>query len=341
MMQSISHKFPSQFIAAILWVLFSFQVNIVSADTNPTEVFNQLGFSEQEKQDVLNGKLIKRMPKEHSDQELAVTLAFRVNKDAEQLRNNFLKGLSIDKHDDIISYQFIYPDADFPVLQLTAEEKQELSQFLGAKPGNTLNLSADEIKAFNALPKTDTSGSESALKQLHSLLKSRYQSYRQGGSTAIAPYQRSANKQYMLGDYFRKNRLAVLPALSKLFPEFYNTLQHYPMYTPTSLQERFILLKLNIQGHPAFALEHRIAMHENGAELMASVYFYVSHTLNGQQGLGMLLPNGEDSVAVLITRASSDAVAGFGSSTKHFIGRRMLADDLSGFYESVQKKFEH
>ena len=32
-----------------------------------------------------------------------------------------------------------------------------------------------------------------------------------------------------------------------------------------------------------------------------------------------------------------DAVAGFGSSTKHFIGRRMLADALSGYYESVKR----
>ena len=211
-----------------------------------------------------------------------------------------------------------------------------MEKFLEAEPGDTLNLSADEIKAFNALAKTDTA----ALKQLQSLLKSRYQSYRQGGSAAIAPYQRSAKKQYNLGEYFANNRREVLPALSQSFPEFYKALKNYPKYKPAGLQDRFILLKLNIQGRPAFALEHRMAMHENGAELMASAYFYVTHTLNGQQGLGMLLPNGEDSVAVVITRASSDAVAGFGSSTKHFIGRRMLADDLSGFYESVQKKYD-
>ena len=134
--------------------------------------------------------------------------------------------------------------------------------------------------------------------------------------------------------------MAVLPALSQSFPEFYKALNTYPQYKPAGLQERFILLKLTIEGRPAFALEHRMAMQESGAELMASAYFYISHTLNGQQGLGMLLPNGEDSVAIVVTRASSDAVAGFGSSTKHFIGRRMLADALSGYYESVQKKYD-
>jgi len=335
MMKSIRHNFSITFMTALLWSLFCLQTNIASADTTPDEVFTQLGFSEQEKQDVLNGKLIKRMPKERSEQELAVTLAFQLKKDAEQLRNNFLKGLSIDKNEDIVSHQFISPDAAFPELKLTAKEQEEMSKFLAAKPGETLNLSADEIKGFNAL-KTDAA----ALRQLQSLLESRYLAYRKGGSNAIAPYQRSAKKHYNLAEYFSKNRQAVLPALSKSFPESYKALNNYPKYKPAGLQERFLLLKLTIEGRPAFALEHRMAMQENGAQLMASAYFYVSQTLNGQQGLGILLPNGEDSIAVLVTRASSDAVAGFGSSTKHFIGRRMLADSLSKFYESVQEKYK-
>ena len=339
-MKNISFKLSRKLIVPILLASISLQTIIASADTTPNEMFKQLGFSEQEKQDVLSGKLIKRMPDEHSEQELAVTLAFRINKDAEQLRNNFLKGASIDKQNDIVSHQFISPDADFPALQLTAKEQEEVNKYLAAEPGDTFNLSADEIKAFNALAKTDAQGNAATLKQLHSLLKARYQAYRQGGPAAIAPYQRKANKQYKLADYFSKNRRAVLPALSQDFPEFYKALNNYPAYKPAGLQDRFILLKMTIQGRPAFALEHRMAMQENGAELMASAYFYVSHTLNGQQGLGMLIPNGKDSVAVVITRASSDAVAGFGSSTKHFIGRRMLAGALSEQYQSVQKKYQ-
>lgn len=170
--------------------------------------------------------------------------------------------------------------------------------------------------------------------KLKHLLKSRYQAYRQGGNTAIAPYQRSAKEQYRLGDYFNKNQQSVLPALRQSFPEFYKVLINYPQYKPTGFQERFILLQLSIQERPAFVLEHRMAMLESGAELMAARYFYVSHTLNGQQGLGILLPNNKESIAVLITRASSDA--GFGSSSKHFIGRRLLAESLEKFYQSVQ-----
>ncbi len=339
-MKTASKIFSIRFMTTLLWASLSSQANIACADTTPNAIFKQLGFSAQEQQNVMSGKLIKRMPDERSEQELAVTLAFRINKNTEQLRTKFLKGASIGKQEDIISYQFISPDADFPELQLTAKEQEEVNKLLTVKPGDTFNLSADEIKAFNALAKTDPQGNTAILKQLRSLLKSRYQAYRQGGSAMITPYQREDNKQYKLADYFSKNRRAVLPALSQGFPEFYKALNNYPDYKPAGLQDRFILLKMTIQGRLAFALEHRMAMQENGAELIASAYFYVSHTLNGQQGLGILIPNGDDSVAIVITRASSDAVAGFGSSTKHFIGRKMLADALEEQYQSVQQKYE-
>jgi hypothetical protein len=88
-------------------------------------------------------------------------------------------------------------------------------------------------------------------------------------------------------------------------------------------------------------MEHRLGIQENGAELMVSRYFYVSHTLNGQQGIGMLLKDGDDAIAVINMHASSDAVAGFGSSTKHLIGRQLLEGSLTEFYRSVQKKYDH
>jgi len=323
-----------KFIGSILLLIFSLQLSISRAETSPEAVFNLLKFSEQEKQDVLTGKLISRTSKERSDKELAVTLAFRINTDSKLLRNNFIKGVSIDKPDDIVSYHFINSESDFPVLQLTPKELKELEEYLKAEPGSKLNLSTAEIKAFNNLAKTKIA------EQLQNVLKARYQAYRQGGTAGIAAYQRGDNEQYLLGEYFNKNTQAILPALSTLFPELYKTIKDYPKHKPAGLQESFILLKMTIQGRLAFAMEHRLGMQENGTEIMISRYFYVSHTLNGQQGIGMLLKNADDSVAVINMRASSDAVAGFGSSSKHFIGRQLLKDSLADFYQSVQKKYD-
>jgi len=335
MIKNTRVTFSGKFIQSLLLLTLSVQLSASWAETSPDAVFKLLNFSDQEKKDVLSGKLISRTAKERSDKELAVGLAFRINAKPKLLRNNFLKGISIDKPDDIISYHFINSASDFPVLQLSAKELKELEEYLKAKPGNELNLSTAEIKAFNSLEKAKIA------KQLQSVLKARYQAYRQGGTAAIAPYQRNDNKQYLLGAYFNKSTQAISPALSTLFPELYKSLKEYPKYKSSNLQERFILLKMTIQGRLAFAMEHRLGMQENGAELMVSRYFYVSHTLNGQQGIGMLLNNGHDAIAVINMRASSDAVAGFGSSTKHFIGRQLLEGSLTEFYQSVQKKYDH
>jgi hypothetical protein len=108
-----------------------------------------------------------------------------------------------------------------------------------------LNLSTAEIKSFNSLKKAkvDEQSYTAIAKQLQSILKARYQAYRKSGTAAIAAYQRDDNGQYLLGAYFDKNIQAILPKLSTLFPEFYKTLKEYPKYKPSSLQERFFLLK--------------------------------------------------------------------------------------------------
>lgn len=341
MVKNTCALFSGKFIGSILLLMFSFQLSVSWAETSPEAVFKLLNFSEQEKQDVLNGKIISRKAKERSDKELAVTLAFRINTDSKLLRNNFLKGVGIDKPDDIISYHFISSESNFPILQLTPDELQELEEYRKVGSGNSLNLSAAEIKVFNALAKKETGEkSHTAIaKHLQSVLKARYEAYRQGGTAAIGAYQRDDNEQYRLGAYFNKTSQAIIPALSTLFPELYKVVKEYPKYMPSGLQESFILLKMTIQGKLAFAMEHRLGMQEKGAEIMISRYFYVSHTLNGQQATGMLLKNGEDSIAVINMRASSDAITGFGSSTKHFIGRQLLEGSLTEFYQSVQKKY--
>ncbi len=68
-----------------------------------------------------------------------MTVAFWIKKEAEQLRNNFLQGASIDRHDDIVSHQFINPDSEIPELQLTADEQKEIDEIITAKPCNALN----------------------------------------------------------------------------------------------------------------------------------------------------------------------------------------------------------
>ena len=222
---------------------------------------------------------------------------------------------------------------------LTPDEQSEIQHFLDASPGEDLNLSTDEIAAFKALKAkglSDADANNQVLAQVHTMLLARYQAYRTGGVSAIAPYERGDGKQYKLGEYFR-SITQVTPVMEKLYPKFHKILLEYPKIKDPDLKEQFFWIKMTVEGRPNFTLTHRLAMEENGAHVVAARHFYASHSYNGQQELGLLMPTQKGSVVVVLSRVSSDEVAGFGSSSKRFIGKRLLADDMSDFYKVVQK----
>ena len=323
----------------LLTVLFYHPV-MVRAEADLDEVFKLLPFSDNEKQKILQGKIIKTLPKETVDRELTVGLGFLVKNNPEHLQNYFLQGKLIDEPDTIINYQIIKSESDIKALVLTSNEQSEVHNFMDASPGSKLNLSHNEIAAFKALKAkglSDIDANDQVLAQLHAMLLARYQAYRAGGTSTIAPYERENGKQYKLGDYLQ-SITRVTPVLKKLYPKFHKILLEYPKTKDHSMKEQFFWVKMNVEGRPTFALIHRMSMEENGAYVIVSRHFYASQSYNGQQELGLLIPTDKGSVAVALTRVSSDKVAGFGSSTKHFIGKRMLADDMSDLYRGLQKK---
>jgi len=315
---------------------FTVNAEVISLD----EIFKLLPFSDEDKQKILQGEIVKSLPDETADDELAVGLAFMVRNTPENIELNFLRGKTIDQSSAIDNHQLISSEADFKGLVLTADEQDEVNIFLNASPGDKLNLSTDEIAAFKALKTkglSDTDASEQVLSQFHAILFKRYQAYKAGGVMTIAPYQREDGKQYKLGDYLQNVALAS-PILKKLYPKFHKVLLEYPKNKDPALKENFFWMKMTVEGRPAFVLIHRMGMEENGAYLAVGRHIYASQGYNAEQELGMLIPIKQGTLVVLITRASSDEVAGFGSSTKRFIGKRLMADDMTAFYKAMQKK---
>ncbi len=337
---NVSFSETIKVMAVVLLTSLCYYPNTVRAEADLDEVFKLLPFSNEEKQKILKGEIIKTLPKETADRELAVGLSFLVRNNPEQLQNYFLQGKLIDNSKAIINHRIIKSESDFKALVLTSDEQSEVQNFLNASPGGKLNLSSDEIAAFKALKAkglSDTDANSQVMAQLHAMLLARYQAYQTGGVSAIAPYKRGDGKQYKLGDYLQSVS-RVTPVLEKLYPKFHKILLNYPKTKDPGLKEQFFWVKMKVEGRPTFTLIHRMAMEENGAYVIASRHFYASQSYNGQQELGLLIPTDKGSVAVVLTRVSSDEVAGFGSGTKRFIGKRLLADDLSNFYGVVQKK---
>lgn len=340
---NVRHVSFSEQIKVLVLVLLSvlcYQPGMVRADTDVDEVFKLLPFSAGEKQKILNGEVIKTLPKESAERELAVGLGFLVKNDIELIQNYYLHGKLIDTPKAVLNHRIIKSESDIKALVLTPDEQSEIQKFLDASPGDDLNLSTEEIAAFKALKEKGLSAADAnnqVLAQIQAMLLARYQAYKAGGVSGIAPYQREDGKQFKLGAYFQ-SITKMTPIMEKLFPKFRKILLEYPNVKDPALKEQFFLIKMKVEGRTTFVLTHRLAMEENGAHAIASRHFYANQSYNGQQELGFLVPTNKGTLAVVLARISSEEVAGFGSSTKHFIGKRMLSNDMANFYKAIQKK---
>jgi len=327
-------------LAVVLLTALCSQPSTIKAEVDVDEVFKLLPFSDKERQKILKGEIVKTLPIETAVRELAVGLGFLVKNNPELVETYFLQGKLMDNPEAIINHRVINTTSDFKALKLTTEEKSEIKKFLAASPGRDLNLGAHEIAAFNALKAKGLSDKDSnvqVLAQMQTMLSERYQAYRNGGVSAIAPYELGDGQQFKLGEYLQSIS-EITAVLEKFYPKFHKILLEYPKIKDPDLKEQFFWLKMIVEGRPTFTLIHRMAMEENGAHVVAARHFYASQAYNGQQELGILLPSSKGTLAVVLTRVSSDEVAGFGSSAKRFIGKRLLASELAGFFKVVQDK---
>lgn len=319
--------------------LFSF-ISIAEADFN--KLFSHLPFSQQEQQKILQGELVTIQVKESEEDELAVIMAFIAKTSADNIKHHFIQGSWVDLPEAIIMDKKLTLSStinDLSRLKFTSKESSEVDNFLSAKAGNNLNLDASEIKQFQSLnlPALQASDKGQAVEeQIHKLLLKRFKAYHEGGVNAISAYLRDQEKPYYLGKYFKKiTRFDSI--LQQYYPVFYSALNNYPHKKPAQLKESFFALKMQVQDRPTFALMHRMLVQEGEVIAVSLRHFYVTQSYNGEQDLGLFIPIEQGVLVLGLFRTSSAEVAGFGSSIKHAIGRRLLASSLTAYYQKVQQ----
>jgi len=330
-----------------LLIIFLYHFSaFVYASPDIEEIFKQLPFSQQEIQQIKSGKLVTvQAARVSADDELAVVVAFVVKTIPAELKKHFIKGISVDLPKEVLTHQVLTvasTEKDFSKMTFSADEGNEIDNFLSVQAGNKLNLSAEEMKQFQSIKnrveqKADRQKAVEA--QLHKVLLSRFQAYTKAGTKGIGPYQRENGKQYSLGSYFQK-ATRIDNILKQWYPGFYQALINYPANKPAQLQESFITLKLEVQSRPTFTLQHRMILEQGDAFALSVRQYYVTQTYNGEQDLALFIPVKQGTLAVGVFRNSSDAITGFGSSTKRAIGGRLFASSLSKLYEQIQQKMK-
>jgi hypothetical protein len=102
------------------------------------------------------------------------------------------------------------------------------------------------------------------------------------------------------------------------------------------MESRYIWKKATIQDRPTFSLGHRIVTRSVDGYLVFYREFYVSQSYNSLQTGVAVFPIGDQTLVVYVNRTSTDQVAGFGSSMKHGIGRKMMVREMRKNFDELK-----
>jgi len=295
-----------------------------------------LGLSPADIAQVQAGELVRQAVPPASERELTAGLSFQVPLSPAQLVANSKRDL-LDRVDpNMIAFGVIAPPgspADFAKLTLQPDAAKRAAQYASAQPGGDLNLSAEEIAAFQKLGSGAAPAAVEA--QVRSALLARVQAYATKGLSGIAPYALAGGKTRSPADELR-TATAASKKLAQYAPAAFGLLQTYPAGKPPGTEEIFRWTHFDAHGVPTIALTHVLIVPDGDAYVLVQRQFYVSSGYNAEQAVAALLPSKGGTIVVYANRTSTDQITGFGGGTKRSLGSKLLASQLESMFEKAR-----
>ena len=303
-----------------------------------------LGFEESDLDKLAQGEIVSRDLQEDSKKELALAVAMVVKAPFGEVFD-WLQKRAIDDVDETILSHGVLPDGAVSAESFASLsfEPGELDKLLLVEPGSDFNLSQPEIAKLQGIAKANESApiakqQEAIAQAYREILSQRVDAYRQGGLAGIAPYTRGGDE----AQPGKELGLAVeeMKYIEEGAPTFYHAFKNFPADAKPSMESQFTWQIQSIQDRPTVVLVHRmIERHEDYAVAGRREYF-VGQSFNSLQIIAGAFSYGEDTLIFYTNRTFTDQVAGFGSGTKHTIGRKMMLGEVVKLFESIRASFE-
>jgi hypothetical protein len=333
------------FIVASLVTSLTIGYAIAPALATPTadEVLKALPLSDSQKQDVLNGKVVKWTTTEAGERELAVGITMLMKGKPEKVAQLF-RGAEGYKHIEAVTAHGLIlgkgSEADFANMVLEPNGEQSAAGYLDAEPGDELNLDSTEIAAFQAL-KAKSEDGDANQKAVEALIRknllARLQAYQAKGLAGISPYERGDNEARLSSQEIRLSVDASI-LMAQYYPKFIEILRNYPNGDMSGVEESFFWLNIEVFSRPLLVLTHRMLYKEGETYVASDRHFYASREYNSLQAGGGVWPKGDSSLLVYLYRVSTDQVGGFGSSAKHPISRALMGPYVEELFEKIRTK---
>jgi len=306
------------------------------------EVLGVLGMDKRQINELAQGQPITYALSEDSADELAVGIAWYLPvplvKVAGHLRLEHPDSLDVD----VTAHGMLTEHGGTDSLSPVVLYKEVAQALLDAEPGDEFNLSADELGSFKTLKKMLNRTPHRAIEDVvgqhyREILFQRFESYRRGGTNAIAPYAREDSADSKPSLELRQAAKANA-ILARYFPTLHKAWLDYPKALPPGAVEAFPWVEKNVEGQSAAILRHRVDIDWSGGVLALTREFYASHSFNSSQWITGCLPYLEGTVVFQQVHSYTDQVAGVASDVKHMVGRKILKDKMLKSFERLHSQ---
>lgn len=323
--------------------------------TPSDRIIQSLGFTPEEQDDLMQGRIVSHKVKELSDKELAITMAVLVPAPLADLLDFARSGKVLEMDRDILAHGTLAADASgdaettvFQGVGFTPSEAGEVRALLEFEPGSRFNLSRSESQRFADLGRTfqakgcekDPRCADAVATTLRGALRARLEAYRERGLAGIEPYVRGDGRHADPADELR-NATNAAQFVAREYPRIFDAFLNYPKGDQSGMENQFLWLKQTVQDRPTFILAHRVLCVRDGMAFAAERQFYVGHSYNSLQILYGFLPTQGKTLVVYLNRTSTDQVAGFMSGTRHDVGRKMMEKGVREEFEEVLTSLEN
>lgn len=326
----------------LVLLLLSSETTFAAPVPTVKDIISALGLKQDQVANLERGEIIALEIGEATEKELAMGLGIYLPLPPAKLLAYFKSGALASIDPDTVAQGDLQPKSDadaFKKFDFKFKQSDEAKGLLNAAPSERFNLSTEEFESFAPLKKNLATADDTALvagatQHYREILLQRWQSYRKGGLSGIAPYARHGQE----ASPARELRTATVSSklLARYYPDLYQAWLNYPAALPSGAEEQFYWLNRKVENRPTAILGHRVLQTSNAGSVILSRQFFVGHSYNSSQLIVGCLPYRNGSVIFYAHRTSTDQVAGMGSSLKHSIGREQMKEQMVKNLERVR-----
>ncbi len=317
------------------------EVRVPSID----EVIQAIGFTAEDQKALLAGEIVSHDLDRVGEKEIIAAVAMRLPVSLDKIDDVYPAGSDIEIDRNNLGYSFLGAppkDGEWAGLSFDDGEKKELKTILGAKPGEDLNLSTEEFAQLSdrlSGVTADQEGAAAAISNAYrDLIKARFAAYLERGLDGVAPYDRGDGKTVSPAEEIRLVWGTDDEFFGTYFPALNKAFLSFPQDQPDVIENEFAWRKQEVEGRPAFILQHSQIQTGDGYHVWASKQVFVGHTYNSQVTAGLFLPDEEGSILFYFNSTSTDKIAGFFSGVASSVGQSRMNESIKRYFDSARQK---